>query len=334
MPNDPRFYEMSFVMEGSTVKRTFADLLVYDNTKRSVTEGDKFWCVQALVHDKRIVDHSEYSSHRISDIVRAVKKMDPYLDKMRVWVFKYSAESTLATKADNRPPTATEPAGLHSSTRPNNTLANGDPKPLDYNWTITRGFYPCITYCAYPDQIEFDVYYEPRDEHIKVLLPFGRITVAMLKEAIYKYLYPEKPELEGKYLHQLRIYYSGAINYTDERAQALQDQKRLAYQDLYPHEGSGGIYGCKLFTPTGEHWDCGSAVHAINNDKPDIIKNMDPLMNRYEDPDGRHEGIDVQFPDVVYIEGGLLSGRRTRTDLQPRDLARIPNAVYWRTGRR
>ena len=158
MPNDPRFYETSFVMEGSTVKRTFADVLIYDHTKRGNTEGDKFWCVQALVHDKRIVDHSEYSSHRISDLVRAVKKMDPYLDNMRVWVFKYSAESTLATKADNRPPTATEPAGLHSPTRPNNTLANGDPKPLDYNWTITRGFYPCITYCDYPEQVEFDVY--------------------------------------------------------------------------------------------------------------------------------------------------------------------------------
>ena len=331
MPNDPRFYETTFVMDSTKVTRTYADLLVYDYTKRGNNEGEKFWCLQAQVHDKRIVDHVEYSSHRVSDVIRAVKKMDPYLNNMRVWLFKYSAESTLQSKADNRPPTATEQAGLHSSTRPSNVLANGDPKPLDGNWTITRGFYPCITYCPYPDQVEFDVYYEPNDEHIMLRLPFGHITVATLKEALYKHLYPDKPELEGKYLHQLRIYYSGAIGRSDERSQPLPDKKRLAYQDLYPHEGSAGIYGCRLFTPTGEVWDRGEAALALNNDRPDIVKNLDPTLNRYEDAVGRIEGIDVQNQDVVYIEGGFLTPRRARTDLQPWDLARIPNSVYWKT---
>ena len=52
MPNDPRFYETTFVMDSTKVTRTYADLLVYDYTKRGNNEGEKFWCLQAQVHDK------------------------------------------------------------------------------------------------------------------------------------------------------------------------------------------------------------------------------------------------------------------------------------------
>ena len=39
----------------------------------------------------------------------------------------------------------------------------------------------------------------------------------------------------------------------------------------------------------------------------------------------------MQHQDVVYLEGGLLSHRRTLTDLQPWDLARIPGGPDWAT---
>ena len=39
----------------------------------------------------------------------------------------------------------------------------------------------------------------------------------------------------------------------------------------------------------------------------------------------------MQRQDVVYLEGGLLSHRRTLTDLQPWDLARIPGGPDWAT---
>ena len=332
MPNDPRFYETSFVHDGQTVRRTYADLLVYDHTKPGDDEGDKFWCVQALVQDRRIVDHYEYSSHMVRDIIRAIKKMNPALQRKRIWIYKYSAESTLETKADNRPGTDTEPPGVHSSVRPNNTLDNGAPRPLDPHWAFPRGHYPAMVIGDYPDNIEFDIYYEATDERVPILLPYGRITVAMVKQALYKRFYPEGPDIDAKYLHQIRIYYNGYVTYdiNDWRAKALQDDKCLSYQDLHPYEGSGGVYIARLFTPTGEVWGAGEGV-PINGDKPGISKSMDPDLNKYKDERGRQEGVDVQYPDVTYIGTGFMAHRRTRTDLLPWDIARIPGGPEWAT---
>ena len=56
-----------------------------------------------------------------------------------------------------------------------NVLDNGVPKPLDPHWALPRGSYPCMVCSDYPDNIEFDIYYEATDEHIQILLPFGHI---------------------------------------------------------------------------------------------------------------------------------------------------------------
>ena len=330
MPNDPRFYETSFIYEGNKVVRTFADMLLYDKSKRGENDGEKFWCLQVLVHEKRIVDHASYSAHRVSDIIRAVKKMDPSLQNMRVWIYKYSAESDLESKADNRPPTETEPAGIHSNTRLNNTLANGDPKPLDPNWVLPRGYYPAMVYSPYPDQVEFDIYYEANDEHIMLLLPYGNITVATVKEALYKFLYPDHPAIEGKYLGQMGITYSGAIGTPGDKVKLLPDKKKLSYQDYYPSEGSGGIYGCRLYTPTGEVYSRGEAAEPRNNERPDIVQSLNPMLNKYEDEAGNIEGIDVQKEGINYMPSGFVSQRRSLTDLQPWDVARIPYIAEWK----
>ena len=330
MPHDPRFYEFSFIYEGNKVVRTFADTLVFDKSKRGRNDGEKFWCLQVLVHEKMIVDHAIYSSHRVSDIIKAIKKMDPSLQDMRVWIYKYSAESTLDSKADNRPPTETEQAGPHSNTRANNTLDNGEPIPLDPSWIMPRGHYPAMVYSPYPDQVEFSVFYEANDEYIQLLLPYGTITVATLKEALYEYLYPRHPKIEAKYLHQIRIYYNGAIGATGDRARPLQDKKPLSYQDYFPHEGTAGIYECRLFTRTGEPYERGQATRNRTDIRPDITKCLDPFMNRYETEAGV-EGIDVHMDGVYYMQaGGIVHQRRNNTDLQPWDLARIQDTPDWK----
>ena len=77
MPNNPKLFEHSFVREGTKVTITFAEVEVFDHTKRGATEKDKFWRLPVQVYDKRIVGHTEVSNHRVGDIVRALKKPRP-----------------------------------------------------------------------------------------------------------------------------------------------------------------------------------------------------------------------------------------------------------------
>ena len=51
------------------------------------------------------------------------------------------------------------------------------------------------------NQVEFDIYWEPTDSHLYLLLPYGEITVSMLKEKTYKYFHPDNALIEGKYLN-------------------------------------------------------------------------------------------------------------------------------------
>ena len=78
--------------------------------------------------------------------------------------------------------------------------------------------------------------------------------------------------------------------------------KRLAYQDLYPSEGTAGYYICRLFTPTGEQFDLGDASQALHGDKPYIVKNLDFTKNKYVDKLGRVEGVDSVRPGDLHFD--------------------------------
>ena len=131
---------------------------------------------------------------------------------------------------------------MHNTDRPDNRLRTGEPIPLRSDLYFTRAFYPCIVYKDYPTQVEIDIFYEPTDSHIYLVLPYGIITVKMIKEAIFKHMYPDEPAIGGQYLNQIRVYpYSDNRNeYSNEYTPSYQDKHQLAYQDFAPNERSAG----------------------------------------------------------------------------------------------
>ena len=95
-------------------------------------------------------------------------------------------------------------------------------------------------------------------------------------------------------------------------------------------KGTAGYYICRLFTPTGEQYGLGEANQTTYGEKPQIVKNLDYVKNKYVDENGRIEGEDYVVDGVHYLNADIIEGRMHKTDLQPWDLTRIPYSVYWK----
>ena len=132
MPNSQRASYRETVVAGVVQRTKYLEFNIYDKDKRGTTTAEKFYKLQVRVNDENLVNHTWVGNHLVADIVQALREHDCYFEGRRIFLWKFSAESTLDTKADNRPATSDELAGWHDvegSNENRNVLRNGQPRP-------------------------------------------------------------------------------------------------------------------------------------------------------------------------------------------------------------